>query len=90
MKAWIYNGHVVFLPLKGATPVAKADVIEEAAAPVGSGEELGAIDSVIVEPSGKVRIRRKVKPESARSKALKDLDKANNIAQLRAAVKQLL
>lgn len=89
MNAYIKDGRVIFLPLPGAVPVAAADIIEEINGPLGADEEAGAIDSVALEPDGKVRIVREKKPKSKRTKAREDIDKVveGHLTSLRAQVK---
>lgn len=76
MKAYLKDGRVIFLPLAGSTPVAEADIIEETKGPLGATEEPGAIDSVTLEPDGKVRIVRERKPKSKKTKAKEDMEKS--------------
>lgn len=87
MNAWLHNGRVVFLPLKGATPI---NVVEETNGPVGEGQEPGAIESVELTADGKAKVRRTMRAESKRTKAKKDLAAANNVAQLKKALLDLL
>lgn len=89
MNAWIKDGRVVFIPLPGATPVAAADVVEELDGPLAANEQVGPIDSVVVE-GGKVKIKRKRRIKDKRTKALEDLDAANNIVGIKRALKELL
>lgn len=88
MKAWLYNGRVVFLPLNGAT--ALPDPVEQTDRAVGADEEAGPVDSVRVE-GGVVKITRKVRGKSARTKAKEAMAKPNSgLPEIRAALALLL